>query len=345
VVTRGQILGAGLAKDLIYTRVRSGHWQRIHPGVYAMFSGEPSREARLWAAVLYAGPGAVLSHHTAAELWKLADEASSLIHVTVPSERRVTRRLGITVHLSARASSARHPVRNPPQTRVEETVIDLWETARTLDDAVGWVTRALGRRLTTQDKLREALEARARVRHRRQLSELLSPDAVGIHSVLEYRYVRDVERPHGLTGAKRQVRVRRDGRTEYRDQLYDKYGTAIELDGQLAHPGNTRWNDIRRDNAAAAMGVTTLRYGWRDVTTSPCLVAAQIAEVLISRGYVGGRPCSADCPVGRQKASTQPTSPRRDEQTTTTCRVPARTRRRIKARSRESVPKVSGPEG
>ena len=335
VVTRRQILEAGLPKDIIYARVNCGRWQRLHPGVYALFSGELTRLAALWAAVLHAGPGAMLSHQSAAELWKLVDESSSLIHVTVPSDRRVKRRPGIAIHLSRRSSCAVHPARNPPRTRLEETVIDLWVTARSLDEAVGWVTSALGRRLTTQYKLREAMQARSRLPRRGVLAELLSPDSAGIHSVLEYRYVRYVERPHGLVGAKRQVRIRRDGRNEYRDQLYAEYGTAIELDGRLAHPGDTRWNDIRRDNAAAAIGITTLRYGWTEVTTSPCRVAAEIAKVLVSRGYSGVRACSPDCPVGRQEARAQPTSPRRDEQATATCRVPARAARRARPRSRE----------
>jgi hypothetical protein len=299
IIAVSQIQRAGLTRGIVTSRLRRGSWQRLHPGVYATFSGEPSRTAALWAAVLYAGPGAMVSHQTAAELWKLADTPSSLIHVTVPSTRRVKRRPGITVHLSARASTALHPARNPPRTRVEETVIDLWVSARSLDDGVGWVTSALGRRLTTQEKLLAAARERCKLPRRKQLTELLSPDAGGIHSVLEYRFVRDVERPHGLRGAQRQARARRDGRNEYRDQLYVEYATAVELDGRIAHPGDTRWSDIRRDNAAAASGITTLRYGWAEVTTTPCLVAAEIAKVLAGRGYEGARPCSAECPVGR----------------------------------------------
>lgn len=336
IVSCPQLLAAGLTRGIVISRVKRGSWRRMHPGVYATFSGEPSREAILWAAVLYAGPGAMLSHQTAADLWKLADAPSSLIHVTVPGNRRVRRQPGlvVVVHLSGRASAAVHPSRNPPRTRLEETVVDLWESAQTLDNAVGWVTSAIGRRLTTQDKLRTAMETRSRVGRRKLLAELLSPDAAGIHSVLEYRYMRHVERPHGLPGANRQARARRNGRTEYRDQLYAEYDTAVELDGRVAHPGDSRWRDIRRDNAAAAAGITTLRYDWLAVTTTPCLVAAEIAEVLATRGYKGARPCSADCPVGRSPAPGQavgrggPTQP-----AAAACVVPARKRRRATARS------------
>jgi hypothetical protein len=308
VVSRRQALGAGLTRSAIAARLDHGRWQQLHRGIYAMFSGEPIREAVLWAAVLDAGGGALVSHQTAAEVCGLADAPSQLIHVTVPGDRRVTRRPGIVVHLSKRARQAAHPARTPPQTRVEETVLDLWEAAGTLDEAVGWVTRGLGRRLTTAPRLQPALAARSRLRWRAQLTELLSPEAVGLHSVLEFRYRRDVERPHRLPASTRQAHTRRDGKSEYRDVLYEAYRLAVELDGQLAHPGETRWADIRRDNAAASAGVVTLRYGWRDVTVAPCQVAAEIAAVLATRGYAGARPCSSRCPVGRVALPRRPSA-------------------------------------
>jgi hypothetical protein len=72
----------------------------------------------------------------------------------------------------------------------------------------------------------------------------------------------------------------------------------VELDGRLAHRDDARWRDIRRDNAAAADGGVTLRYGWSDVTAHPCRTAGELARVLVRRGWVG-RPklCSGDCSV------------------------------------------------
>ncbi len=297
VVTSGQAANAGLGWSAVEWRLRSGRWQRVYRGVYATFSGELSRLAELWAALLYAGSGAMLSHQTAAELARIIDTPSQLVHVTVPAERRVSRAPGIVVHLSGRASEMLHPARLPPQTRVEDTVLDLVDRAGNLDDAVGWVTRALGRRLTTQDRLRASLAQRARLRWRGELTELLSPDLAGLMSVLERRYLRDVERRHGLPAGARQVRARRGDRTEYRDVRYDEYATCVELDGRLAHPGEQRWLDIRRDNAVAADGGVTLRYGWLDVTARSCQTAAEVDRALRSRGFPGARPCSLTCPV------------------------------------------------
>ena len=231
--------------------------------------------------------GAMLSHQTAAELWGLAADTSSLIHVTVPSDRRVRKQAGIGC-TSVRAAAAVHPSRNPPRTRLEETVIDLWETARDLDNAVGWVTTAPRAAADHAGQAaRRPWTRRDRVRRRKQLAELLSPDAAGIHSVLEYRYVRDVERPHGLPGAYRQARARRERPDRIPRQAVRGVRTAIELDGRVAHPGDTRWKDIHRDNAAAHLGTHHAAVRLARCHDHACPVAAEIAEVLADRGYTG----------------------------------------------------------
>lgn len=291
------MLSGGLTAAAIRWRLRDRHWQRLHFGVYAAFTGEPGRLPRLWAAVLYAGDGAMLSYHTAAELSGLVRQPSSLIHVTIPADRRVRPADELVVHVSARARRARHPALAPPRSRIEETVLDLVQVSATAEDAYGWVTRALGGRLTTQPRLADALGLRPRTRWRAELDAAISTDFQGVHSVLEHRYARDVERRHRLPRGQRQARVRHGGSSEYRDILYAGYGVAVELDGMAAHPAGMRWGDIQRDNRAAAAGLVTLRFGWLDVTRHPCRVASQVAGTLRQRGPVQARPCSPGCTV------------------------------------------------
>ncbi len=298
VLTGAQAALAGLGRGKVESSLRYGHWQRMRPGVYATFSGEPPRIAVLWAAVLSAGQGAMLSYRTAAELSRLSDLPSELVHVTIPTGRRVRPGAGIVIHRSGRAADSMHPVLLPPQTRIEETVLDLAASAASLDNAIAWLTTGLGRRLTTQAKLGRALELRGKMRWRPELAELLTADATGLNSVLEWRYHRNVELPHSLPACSRQVKATVDGQVRYRDLEYEAYALVVELDGRLAHPGDTRWSDVMRDNAAAAEGKITLRYGWFAVTKTPCVVAAEVARVLRVRGYTDARPCSATCPVG-----------------------------------------------
>src|SRR5579864_5766236 len=101
-VARRQAAGSGIAPHTMRNRARSGRWQRLQRGVYATFSGEPTRETVLWAALLRAGPGAVLSHQTAAERHGLVDEPSQVITITVPASRTPARVTipGILIHRS-----------------------------------------------------------------------------------------------------------------------------------------------------------------------------------------------------------------------------------------------------
>ena len=111
------------------------------------------------------------------------------------------------------------------------------------------------------------------------------------------------------------MRVVIDGRTVYRDVYYEEYKVATELDGRLAHPDEQRWRDTHRDNQAGAHGILTTRYGWRDVYGHPCETALLQARILQERGWTGTpRPCSATCPVGREKPGTDLRSFRQSRQ-------------------------------
>jgi hypothetical protein len=301
VITRSQALRAGLSADMIKFRISSDRWRQIHRGVYATFTGTPGRGACLWAAVLWAGPGAMLRHETAAELQRLTDRPVQMIHVTVPGQRRVLAVPGVSLHRSGRAGETVQGNSNPPRTRVEETVLDLTQAAATFDDVCGWVTRAFARDLTDEKRLHAAMRQRTKLRWRADLYELIAAAASGDHSVLEFRYDRDVERAHGLPEPVRQAPFTGpEGRRGRRDRLYQEYGVVVELDGRLAHQAEDQWRDKDRDNAAALDGYQSLRYGWAHVRWHPCATALQVARVLRVRGWDGWpRLCSPGCPVER----------------------------------------------
>jgi very-short-patch-repair endonuclease len=311
VIARWQAPAIGLSPVLIDTQLRQGRWQPLYRGVYAAYTGSPPRDSVLWAGLLRAGPGALLSHHTAAELDGLTDRPSSVIHVTIARCRRV--RVceaefqgwlpSITVHQTRRLDVIRHPARTPPRTRIEETVLDLAELSAGFDDAFSWLSRGCGRRLVTPSMLRGALIVRSRMRWHDEILAALQIIEDGVQSNLEYRYVRDVERPHGLPVAKRQAKLAGSSdprhtrtRSRYLDNLYEAFGVAVELDGSAYHLVADRWRDIRRDNLNATSGVVTLRFGWTDISQRPCTVAADVATALRQRGWAGratrcGRRC------------------------------------------------------
>jgi len=298
VVSRKQAHGAGWPQRTIDGRLRLGVWQRLEWGAYATFTGDLSREAQLWAAVLRVGPGATLSHETAAEVHGLIDKPVGPIHVSVPAERRPGRRRirGVVIHRSRCLVPEWQPPWRLPRTTVADTVLDLVTASRTFDDAYDWISRAVGRRLTSPQSLSKALARRSRIRWRAWITEALQDAADGVHSPLERNYVHGVERAHGLPTARRQARRRDGSGTRYLDNLYEEYSLCVELDGLVAHPAEGRWRDTHRDNANLVQGTETLRYGWPDATEHRCRTAAQIADVLRKRGWNGTlRSCGPDC--------------------------------------------------
>jgi hypothetical protein len=303
VISRKQCTSSGLSAATVRNRLRYGRWQQVQRGVYAAFTGDPAREAMIWAALLRAGPGAVLSHQTAAERHGLVD-MSSPIHITVPADRNPVRCgdiPGVVIHRSRSIWRTRHPVMTPPCTRVEDTILDLIQAAKTFEEAFDWICRAIGRRRTTAERIRAAMDARPKFRWRRDIELALGDAGEGVLSLLELRYVRGVERPHGLPTATRQARIRLPTGNRYLDNLYEDYRVCVEIDGTAAHPEDEQWRDKRRDRWNLVHEKTvTLRFGFPDLRNqqSRCETAAYVATVLRDRGPSVGTPCTTpSCPV------------------------------------------------
>jgi len=297
IVDRAQAKWAGFSDRQIWHRLRSGRWQHVHEGVYATFTGPLTREARLWAALRRAGEGAMLSHETAAEVHGLIDKpASRTIHITVPAGRRPVRRgsvRGVVIHRSGQSRPQLPITWKLPRTRIEDTVLDLIDAAPTFQVAYGWIARAVSRDFTTVSMLRAALATRRRARYRTELAVAFGESDDGVHSGLELRYARDVERAHGLPAAQRQARREIAGRVHYRDNWYAEYRVCVELDGPTYHRDEQVWKDKRRDNLNLAEdGAETFRFGPVEVTELACESAAMVVAALARNGWKGTpRPC------------------------------------------------------
>jgi hypothetical protein len=307
IVDRRQALSLGFTASRIEHRLTSGKWQRVHEGVYATFSGPLPRDARLWAAVRRAGDGSMLSHQSAAEVQRLIDKPDSAnIHVTVAARRRPVQRRpvrGIVIHRSDQ-TRPQFPGGSwkLPRTRIEDTVLDLVTSAATFERGYSLIARAVSRDLVTVATLRAALEGRTRVRWRAWLTEALDDSRDGVNSPLERRYVRDVERAHGLPGAERQARRTLGGRTHVKDNWYAEYRVAVEIDGPAYHQGDRAAADRDRDNFnLAADAVQTLRFGPVGVTERVCDSAALVAATLRRNGWTGiPHPCHRPgCAIAR----------------------------------------------
>jgi hypothetical protein len=285
--------GAGLAADRLGYLVESGRWQSPYPRVFITFSGPVPLLTRQFAALRYAGDGAVLSHESSGAGFGLCREPED-IHLTVPYHREVADQTGVRIHRSRTITAADwHPTWPPRRTRIERTVLDLLAHRRSADAALGLVADALRNRATTPDRLRSALDARPRTRWRKVVRDAMPDLSRGAQSPLEVRDAQ-LRRVHGLPIGRRQVRRLRDG-TEYLDVVIDEWALHIELDGRLGHDrAREVWRDMRRDNASQVRGIAHLRYGWADIIDRPCAVAEEQARVLRQQGWPGRFvPCRA----------------------------------------------------
>jgi hypothetical protein len=312
IVDRNQALQVGFTRWQIEHRLASGAWQRVYPGVYATFSGPLTRDARLWAALRRAGPGAMLSHETAAEVHGIIDKpAGGNIHVTVPLSRRPAQHRptrGIVIHRSKQSQQQFLGPFMLPRTRVEDTVLDLVTTAATFDHAYSWVARSVSRKRVTAESLRAALADRTRIRWREWLKDALEDAGDGVHSPLERRYVRDVERAHRLPKSHHQVRRQFDGKLQYSDNWYAEFRVVVEIDGPTYHQNERVQLDKDRDNVNLALGdIKTHRFGPVGVTERVCETAALVAATLQHNGWQGSpRPCRRpNCSVGSPSSRTR----------------------------------------
>jgi len=309
VVARAQARQAGLSAKALKHQLRSGRWRYAGRGVYATFTGELPRKAQLWAAIRRAGLDAMLSHETAAEVQRLIDKQSARIHVTVPRRRRPAQKKplpGVVIHRSDQSRPQHLPPWELPRTRIEDTVLDLVASARTFDEAYGWIARATFKQLTTAAMLRTALADRSRVRWRAWLTDALADAADGVLSPLELRYTRDVERAHGLPKARHQARRAIGGKVHYKDNWYQEFGVCVEIDGPSYHQNEQVSRDNRRDNLnLAADDTRTFRFGPVEVTELACESAALVAATLRRNGWPGNpRPCRRPaCALRREETS------------------------------------------
>lgn len=293
---KAQLLASGVTVAQIRARVAAGRWRRVHPGVLATFTGDLPRRAVLWAALLYAGEGATLSHHTAAEVHGITDDVDETVHVTMPVERRVRSRRGVRIHYAHRLPRTRAPGRRPAIVNVNDTVLDLVDVSVRPRDAIDWVTKACQRRRTTPERLRTALALRKKIRWRAMVEAALTDVASGAETPLELGYLHRVEQPHGLPAGVRQRHRRAAARSQWIDVEYTAYAVRVELDGRIGHVDDGVFRDRRRDNDAAVEGFATLRIGWTDVYHDACACAGQTVTVLRVHGWTGEpKRCGPSC--------------------------------------------------
>ncbi len=256
VIARRQLLALGASSAWVEHRIRVG---RLHPlmrGVYAIGRPEVTRLGWLMAAVLRVGPGAFLSHASAAELWRMRRRAEGPIHVSTTA-RGSRSAPGIRIHRRSGLRTA--DVVEYLGIPVTIPLVTLVDIARGIPPAEleAAVIEADKLDLITPTRLRAGLEELPAVPGSRRLRRLLDRHALALtDSELERRFLRIVRAarlPEPLT----QQRV-----NGFRvDFFWPDLGLVVETDGLRYHRTPAQQaKDRRRDQVHAAAGLASLRF-------------------------------------------------------------------------------------
>jgi very-short-patch-repair endonuclease len=273
VVTRRQLLHAGLAPHVIDHRLELGRLHALHRGVYAIGNRVLTANGRWMAATLAAGPGAALSHRAAGAMWELW--RSSYLEVTVTSTRR---RPGICIHTSPLPPDEVTSLHAIPVTGVSRTLLDLAAVlpAHQVERAAN---EAEARGHTDQLSLADLLARYPRRRGIPTIRAILERLQTGTNvtrSELESRFLAFI-RKAGLPAPQFNVPLLGfECDCAWHDQR-----VIAELDGHATHATTTAFErDRARDRALAAAGWRTVRVTWRQLQLDAEALALDFARIL-----------------------------------------------------------------
>jgi very-short-patch-repair endonuclease len=275
LVTRAQLIELGLNDHAITHRVRMGRLHRQRRGVYAVGRPRLTRHGVLMAAVLGCGPGAALSHGSAAELWNIRRPQRGSIELSVPASVDC-RPPGITVHrraaLADRDLTRRHGI---PVTTPVRTLVDL--AARLgRDEIEAAVNEADKHDLVDPEALRAALDDFAHQPGVAVLRGTLDRRTFAITDTDLERLFLPIARRAGLPLPETQRWV-----NGFRVDFYwPELGLVVETDGLRYHrTAAQQAADRIRDQTHTAAGLTPLRFTRAQVKFDREHVRATLAAV------------------------------------------------------------------
>jgi predicted transcriptional regulator of viral defense system len=275
VVSRRQLLEIGFTARAIEHRLNTRQLHLLWRSVYAVGRPEVDDHGRLMAATLACGPDAVISHESAAALWRLLPSAPDSLHVSVLAgfDRRLP---GILIHrrvaLRPDDVTTCHGI---PVTAVACTLVDLAPrlTRERLERAINEADR---QDLVTPERLREELESFAGRAGVKRLRSILDERTFALtDSELEQRFL-PLAREAGLPPPLTQCHL-----NGFKVDFYwPDLGLVVETDGLRYHRTPAQQaRDRLRDQTHAAAGLTALRFTHGQVRFEPRHVQSTLRAV------------------------------------------------------------------
>lgn len=273
VVTRRELVEAGLSAEQIRHRLDRGSLIPAHRGVYRVGHTAPSVDAAYLAAVLACGAGSALGGLAAVHHYGILRGPAPPAEVTSPRERRVPGVAVLRVRRLSRADTTTWrgvPIVTLPRALVEIAGrLGAPDLARACHEA-GVLYR------TTPAQVERALARWFNAPGAAKLRKVVAGDVAVSLSRLEAGFLavlrdRDLPRPDTNRPA--------GGRRV--DCRWPEAGLTVELDSYAFHNSRHAWErDRRREREAYARGDQFRRYTWADVFEQPAGMHAELEGLL-----------------------------------------------------------------
>ena len=281
VVARSQLARRGLGNSAIDHRIADGRLYPLHHGVYAVGHPLVSRAGGWMAAVLAAGPGAVLSHHAAAALRGIRKTSRSTPDVIAP---RNVDRPRINARRIALPPDETAVHRGIPVTTPARTLLDLAETM-TRQQLEAAITEAEINRLGSPTSLAALLARHPKGPGTANLRRIVrDTDGLGrtiTRSDLEIAFLAFLD-DHGLPRPRTNARIPlANGSTPMVDAAWHDHRLIAELDSYGIHTTRRNFEEDRaRDRALTVEGWRVVRITWRQLRDRRATLAAELTVLL-----------------------------------------------------------------
>lgn len=278
IVSRRQLLQAGVPPDRVDARVKTRRLQRLHRGVYRV-GPVVAAYANEMAAVLACDGKAVVSHRSAAPPWKLlsARAPDSAVEVIVPHSDHGRMPNILAYRLRGLRSDEVTKFEGIPITTPARTLLDIAGVvgSRELERALA---EAFAMRLTTRADVVRLVSRHPRQRGTRALRALLGPAHPALtRSEAEERFLALIRKAR-LPAPETNVRI---GDYEV-DFFWRTERFIVEIDGFAFHSSAERFeSDRQRDAVLAATGLRVIRVTWRQLQTEPHAMLVRLAQALV----------------------------------------------------------------
>jgi Transcriptional regulator, AbiEi antitoxin len=273
VVTREELLRAGLSRSAIARSIDAGGLLVVHRGVYRVGHRAPSVEATYLAAVRAAGVRSVLSGPAGGWLLSVVKGRAPRPEVTGPTKRRIE---GVTTKRRKLGPRDRTTWKGIPVTTVPRTLVDLAEVLSF--DALSRACHEAGvLHRTTPKQVKAVLAQRPNAPGAGKLREILEGKHHVTLSRLEKRFLqrlREAGLPLPVTN--------RPAGTKRVDCRWPEHHLTVELDSYTFHNSRYAWEqDRRRERQAHARGDHHRRYTHDDVYEEPREMLAELGALLV----------------------------------------------------------------